>query len=96
MVKIICVYKFPVVKVRARTCNFERIQFALGALVSVMVKILPEINFLKANNAGNLDAIADGQAKLYKREHYHPLLSLIPLAIQIILLQFALFVLDNV
>lgn len=51
-----------------------------------MVKIQPEINFLKANNAGNLDAIADGQAKLYKREHYHPLLSLIPLAIQIILL----------
>ena len=51
-----------------------------------MVKIQPEINFLKANNSGNLDAIADGQAKLYKREHYHPLLSLVPLAIQVLLL----------
>lgn len=52
----------------------------------LMVKIQPEINFLKANYAGNIDAIADGQAKLYKREHYHPMLSLIPLAIQILLL----------
>ncbi|MDE5943715.1 MAG: membrane protein insertase YidC [Clostridia bacterium] len=52
----------------------------------LMVKIQPEINFLKANYAGNLDAIAEGQAKLYKREHYHPMLSLIPLVIQILLL----------
>ncbi|MDE7453933.1 MAG: membrane protein insertase YidC [Clostridia bacterium] len=52
----------------------------------LMVKIQPEINFLKANYAGNLDAIAEGQSKLYKREHYHPMLSLIPLAIQILLL----------
>ena len=52
----------------------------------LMVKMQPEINFLKANYAGNLDAIVDGQTKLYKREHYHPMLSLIPLAIQILLL----------
>lgn len=52
----------------------------------LMVKMQPEINFLKANYSGNLDAIADGQANLYKREHYHPMLSLVPLALQIILL----------
>lgn len=52
----------------------------------LMVKIQPEVNFLKANYSGNLDAIAEGQAKLYKREHYHPMLSLIPLVIQILLL----------
>lgn len=52
----------------------------------LMVKIQPEVNFLKANYSGNIDAIAEGQAKLYKREHYHPMLSLVPLVIQIVLL----------
>lgn len=52
----------------------------------LMVKLQPEINFLKADCAGNLDAIADGQANLYKREHYHPMLSIIPLILQILLL----------
>lgn len=52
----------------------------------LMVKIQPEINFLKAEMQGNIDAIADGQSKLYKREHYHPMLSLIPLILQIVLL----------
>lgn len=52
----------------------------------VMVKIQPEINFLKAKYQGNLDAIADGQAELYKREHYHPLITIIPLILQVVLL----------
>ena len=52
----------------------------------LMVKIQPEINFLKANNYGNLDVIADGQAKIYKKAHYHPLVTIIPLILQIILL----------
>ena len=52
----------------------------------LMVKIQPEINFLKANNYGNLDAIADGQAQIYKKAHYRPLITIIPLILQIILL----------
>ncbi len=51
-----------------------------------MVKIQPDINFLKANHYGDMDTIADEQAKLYKKHKYHPMLSLVPLAVQIILL----------
>lgn len=51
-----------------------------------MVKIQPDINFLKANHYGDMDTIADEQAKLYKKHNYRPMLSLVPLAVQIILL----------
>ena len=52
----------------------------------LMVKIQPEINYLKANLNGNIDAIAEEQAKLFKREKYHPMASIIPLVLQIVLL----------
>lgn len=52
----------------------------------LMIKIQPQINNLKASMYGNVDAIAEGQASLYKKEHYHPMLSIIPLIIQVILL----------
>jgi len=51
-----------------------------------LIKMLPEINFLKIDYYGDKDAIAEEQAKLYKRERYNPLASLVPLIIQIILL----------
>ncbi|MBQ2701988.1 MAG: YidC/Oxa1 family membrane protein insertase, partial [Clostridia bacterium] len=51
-----------------------------------MVKLQPEINFLKVKNHGNNDLIAEEQLKLFKREHYHSMLSLIPLILQIVLL----------
>ncbi|MBQ0099190.1 MAG: membrane protein insertase YidC [Firmicutes bacterium] len=51
-----------------------------------MVKIQPEVNLLKAKYMGNKDVIADKQAELYKKEHYHPLLSIIPLVIQLFLI----------
>ena len=51
-----------------------------------MIKIQPEINFLKANYYGDMDTIAEEQSKLFKKHKYHPMLSLIPLAAQIILL----------
>ncbi len=51
-----------------------------------MVKIQPAINFLKVNHYGDMDTFADEQAKLFKKEHYHPMLSLVPLALQIFLL----------
>ena len=51
-----------------------------------MVKMQPEINRLKAAHFGDADAIAEGQAAVFKREGYHPLATVIPLAIQIVLL----------
>ena len=51
-----------------------------------MVKMQPEINRLKAAHFGDPDAIAEGQAAIFKREKYRPLASVIPLAIQIVLL----------
>lgn len=51
-----------------------------------MVKMQPEINFLKARHFGDPDTIAEEQGKLFKREKYNPLASIIPLLIQIVLL----------
>ena len=51
-----------------------------------VVKLQPEINELKIRYWGDPDSLADEQGKLYKREKYNPLASLIPLFIQILLL----------
>ena len=51
-----------------------------------MVKMQPSINKIKINYFGDKDKIADEQAKLYKQEKYNAFVSLIPLAVQIILL----------
>lgn len=51
-----------------------------------MVKMQPEINRIKAKHFGDKDSIADEQSKLFKREKYNPLASLIPLIVQIVLL----------
>lgn len=51
-----------------------------------MVKMQPFINKIKINYFGDKDKIADEQAALYKKEKYNAFTSLIPLAIQIILL----------
>ncbi|MCH5344670.1 MAG: membrane protein insertase YidC [Acetatifactor sp.] len=51
-----------------------------------MVKMQPEINFLKAKHFGDKDTIAEEQSKIFKREKYNPLVSTVPLVIQIVLL----------
>ena len=51
-----------------------------------MVKIQPEINRIKVQHFGDQDTIAEKQQALFKREKYSPLASIIPLALQIILL----------
>ena len=51
-----------------------------------MVKMMPEINFLRVNHYGDKDAIAEGQAALYKREKYNPLAGIIPVVVQLIIL----------
>lgn len=51
-----------------------------------MVKMQPEINFLNVKFWGDKDRIAEEQAKIFKREKYHPMASIIPLIIQLVLL----------
>ncbi len=51
-----------------------------------MVQIMPAINRLKVKHFGDRETISEKQNELNKEKGYHPLLSLIPLAIQIIIL----------
>ncbi len=51
-----------------------------------MVQIMPAINRLKVKYFGDREAIGEKQNELNKQAGYHPLLSLIPLAIQIVIL----------
>ena len=51
-----------------------------------MVSLMPETNKIKLTYYGDNDKIGEETAALFKREHYHPLLSLLPLAIQIVIL----------
>lgn len=51
-----------------------------------MVKIQPDINFIKVKFYGQKDRIAEEQAKLFKEKKYRPLLSVIPTVMQLFLL----------
>ncbi len=51
-----------------------------------MVRIQPEINFLKAKYYGDLDTVAAEQSKLFKREKYSPAASIVSLILQLFLL----------
>lgn len=51
-----------------------------------VVRLQPALNRAKVKYYGDKDAISDEQMALYKAEKYNPLLSLIPLFIQIFLL----------
>ena len=61
-----------------------------------MVSLLPRTIRLKLDHYGDSDAIGEKTAELYKREGYHPLLSLVPLAIQILILIAFVRVIGNV
>jgi len=52
----------------------------------IIVKIQPEINFIKAKYYGQNDQIAEEQAALFKKSGYRPLASTIPTILQLILL----------
>ncbi len=60
-----------------------------------MVKIQPEVNMIKVRHYGDSDTIADEQAKLFKKVKYRPMLSLVPLALQIILLLGVVFIINH-
>ena len=51
-----------------------------------MIKIQPEINFLKVNFYGDPDSIANGQSQLFKREKYSPAASIVSLVLQLFIL----------
>ena len=51
-----------------------------------IVRMMPKINWLHVNHYGDRDAIAEGQAKLYRQEKYSPLAGLVPIIVQLILL----------
>lgn len=51
-----------------------------------MVSIMPEAIRIKIDCYGDSEMIGEKTAALFKREHYHPMLSLVPLAIQIVIL----------
>lgn len=51
-----------------------------------MVEMQPELNRIKAKYFGDPDSIADEESKLYKKNKYSPLATLIPLVVQIVLL----------
>ena len=51
-----------------------------------MVRLEPAVNRLKVKYFGDPDKVADEEALLYKKEHYSPFASVIPVAIQVLLL----------
>lgn len=51
-----------------------------------MVSVMPAVNRIKAEFYGDHERIGDEQAAMYKKEHYHPFLTIVPLAIQLIIL----------
>lgn len=60
-----------------------------------IVKLQPEINHIKATWFGDKDTIAEKQAELYKREKYNAFASIIPLAVQLVLLMGLVDVIKN-
>ena len=51
-----------------------------------MVRLEPAVNRLKVRYFGDPDKVADEQALLYKKAHYSPFASVIPVAVQVVLL----------
>ena len=51
-----------------------------------MVRIQPEVNFLKVKYYGDLDTVANEQSKLFKREKYSPVASIVSLVLQLFFL----------
>ena len=52
----------------------------------VMVRLMPDLNRIKVRYFGDAEAIGEKQNALYKEKKYHPLLSLVPLAVQLLIL----------
>ncbi len=51
-----------------------------------MIRIQPDVNFLKVRYYGQKDELGEAQNRMFHEEGYHPLLSMVPLMMQILLL----------
>ncbi len=51
-----------------------------------MVKMQPELNRINAKYYGDKETISEKQAELFKKEKYNPLVSIIPMVVQLLLL----------
>ena len=61
----------------------------------LMVKIQPEMNMLKVKYANDSQTLATEQAKLFKRAKYRPMLTLVPLILQIVLLLGVVYIINR-
>ncbi|OUO90680.1 hypothetical protein B5F40_05690 [Gordonibacter sp. An230] len=61
-----------------------------------MVRLMPQINRIKARHFGDGEAISEKQLELYRQNHYHPLLSLAPFAAQIAVLLVAVGAVNSI
>lgn len=52
----------------------------------LMVQLMPALNRINVKFFGDREAIGEAQSVLFKERHYHPMVSLVPLAIQILIL----------
>ncbi len=61
----------------------------------LMVKIQPEMNFLKVRYHNDPQTLAEEQKRLFKKAKYRPMLTLVPLALQIILLLGVVYIINR-
>ncbi|MBE6553302.1 MAG: membrane protein insertase YidC [Ruminococcaceae bacterium] len=61
----------------------------------LMVKIQPEMNMLKVKYNGDSQMLATEQTKLFKRTKYRPMLTLVPLIMQIVLLLGVVYIINR-
>lgn len=61
----------------------------------LMVKIQPEMNMLKVKYHNDSQTLATEQAQLFKRAKYRPMLTLVPLVLQIVLLLGVVYIINR-
>ena len=61
----------------------------------LMVKIQPEMNMLKVKYHADGQSLAEEQTKLFKRTKYRPMLTLVPLVLQIVLLLGVVYIINR-
>ena len=61
----------------------------------LMVKIQPEMNMLKVKYHADSQTLATEQSKLFKRAKYRPMLTLVPLVLQIVLLLGVVYIINR-
>jgi len=61
----------------------------------LMVKIQPEMNMLKVKYYNDPQTLSQEQAKLFKRAKYRPMLTLVPLVLQIVLLLGVVYIINR-